>query len=59
VYLGKGTVSDLPMVSCESASAKPKDCEGILPKAIFKQVFLSHAGSFAIINPSHIGAPEH
>jgi predicted aspartyl protease len=59
VYLGKGTVSDLPMVSCGSASAKPPDCEGILPTAIFKQVFLSHAGSFAIINPIHIGAPEH
>jgi predicted aspartyl protease len=52
LFLGKGTVSDLPMESCQSDIVKPKDSEGILPTAIFKQIFISHAGSYAIINPA-------
>jgi len=52
LFLGKGTVSDLPMKSCQSATVKPKDSEGILPTAVFKQIFISHAGSYAIINPA-------
>jgi predicted aspartyl protease len=54
VHLGKGTVSDLAMVSCQSATVKPKDSKGILPTGIFKQVFISHRGSYAIINPTHL-----
>ena len=52
LFLGKGTESHLPMESCQSATVKPKDSEGILPTAIFKQIFISHAGSYAIINPA-------
>jgi hypothetical protein len=52
LVLGKGTESHLPMKSCQSATVKPKDSEGILPTAVFKQIFISHAGSYAIINPA-------
>ncbi len=52
VYLGKGPVNYLPMVRCQDATVKLKDCDGILPTAIFKQIFISHAGSYAIINPA-------
>jgi predicted aspartyl protease len=52
VFLGKETVSDLPMVSCQGASVKTNDSEGLLPTAIFKRIFISHAGSYAIINPA-------
>jgi predicted aspartyl protease len=52
VFLGKGTVRDLPMVSCQGASVKTNGSEGLLPTAVFKQIFISHAGSYAIINPA-------
>jgi predicted aspartyl protease len=52
VFLGKDTVSDLPMVSCQGASVKTYESEGLLPTAIFKRIFISHAGSYAIINPA-------
>ena len=58
VFLGKGTVSDLPMVSCQGASVKANESEGFLPTAIFKSIFISHAGSYAIINPAkHASVP--
>jgi hypothetical protein len=40
------------MVSCQGASVKANGNEGLLPTAIFKQIFISHAGSYAIINPA-------
>jgi predicted aspartyl protease len=52
VFLGKETVSDLPMVSCQGASVKANESGGFLPTAIFKRIFISHAGSYAIINPA-------
>jgi predicted aspartyl protease len=52
VFLGKMAVSDLPMVSCQGASVKANGSEGLLPTAIFKRIFISHAGSYAIINPA-------
>jgi hypothetical protein len=55
VNFGKRAVSDLLMMRCQSKTVKPRDPEGILPTAIFKQIFISHAGSYAIINPSFIG----
>jgi predicted aspartyl protease len=51
VRLGKGMVSNLPMVSCQSATVKSQDSQGILPTGIFKQIFISHGGSYAILNP--------
>ncbi len=52
VSLGKGMVSDFRMLKCQSDTVKPHDRTGVLPTAIFKQIFISHAGSYAIINPS-------
>ncbi len=52
LYLGKGTVRDLMMETCQSAAVKPQDRKGILPTAIFKQVFISHTESYVIINPT-------
>jgi hypothetical protein len=40
------------MVSCQGASVKAIDSEGLLPTAIFKRIFIIHAGSYAIINPA-------
>jgi predicted aspartyl protease len=52
LHLGKGTVRDLLIVRCQTATVKPSDAEGVLPTAIFKQIFISHAGSYAIVNPT-------
>jgi predicted aspartyl protease len=52
LYLGKGTVRNLEIVNCQTATVEPSDAEGILPTAIFKQIFISHAGSYAIVNPT-------
>jgi hypothetical protein len=52
VFLGKETVSDLAMVKCQGPSVKANDSEGLLPTSIFKRIFISHAGSYAIINPT-------
>ncbi len=40
--LGQGDGEQSPMVSCQSATVKPQDSEGILATGIFKQVFISH-----------------
>jgi hypothetical protein len=55
VSLGKGMVSDFRMLRCQSETVKPQDRTGVLPTAIFKQIFISHAGSYAIINPTQRG----
>jgi predicted aspartyl protease len=55
VRLGKGMVGNLPMVSCQSATVKAQDSEGILPTGLFKQVFISHGGAYAILNPQKRG----
>jgi predicted aspartyl protease len=52
VHLGKATLRDLPVANCPSAAVRPKDSVGILPTAIFKQIFISHAGSYIIIDPA-------
>ena len=54
LHLGKGTIRNLEIVNCQTATGKPKDLEGILPTAIFKQIFISHAGSYAIVNPTRV-----
>jgi hypothetical protein len=55
VSLGKGTVSDFMILKCQSETVKPREHTGVLPTAIFKQIFISHAGSYAIINPLQRG----
>jgi hypothetical protein len=52
--LGKGKVRDLPMISCQGQTVKTKGSDGTLPTAIFKQIFISHARSYAIINPTQV-----
>ncbi len=52
LHLGSRTVIDLMVASCRSATVKRQDYEGVLPTAIFKQIFISHAGSYAIIEPA-------
>jgi hypothetical protein len=42
-------------VSMQSATVKPQDSQGILPTGIFRQVFISHGGSYAILNPQKRG----
>lgn len=51
VSFGK-EMSDFRMLKCQTGTVKPDDREGVLPTAIFKQIFISHLGSYAIINPS-------
>jgi predicted aspartyl protease len=60
VSFGKGRVSDFTMLECQSETVSPRNHTGVLPTAIFKQIFISHAGSYAIINPSQCckGAQE-
>jgi predicted aspartyl protease len=52
LLLGQGTVRDLAIMRCQTVTVKPSDAEGILPTAIFKRIFISHAGSYAIVNPT-------
>jgi hypothetical protein len=52
LHLGKKMVGDLIVLKCQSALVKPQDREGILPTAIFKQIFISHAASYVIIDPT-------
>jgi len=54
VHLGKKTISNLPMMSCQSTTVKTKESLGTLPTAVFKQIFISHAGCYAIINPTRV-----
>ena len=54
VHLGKKTTSNLPMMSCQSTTVKTKENHGTLPTAVFKQIFISHAGGYAIINPTRV-----
>jgi predicted aspartyl protease len=49
--LGKGTAGNLVIMMCRTAPVKPPEPEGILPTAIFKQIFISHAASYVIVNP--------
>jgi hypothetical protein len=54
LHLGKGEVREIRMMSCQGQTVKPKGTDGTLPTAIFKQIFISHAGSYAIINPVQV-----
>ncbi len=52
LHLGKRTVRDLAIMRCQTVTVKLSAAEGILPTAIFKRIFISHARSFAIVNPT-------
>jgi hypothetical protein len=56
---GKATLSDLAMVTCQSATANSRDYQGNLPTSIFQRIFISHAGCYVIVEPSrHAPAPQ-
>jgi len=42
---------EIVVATCVSGTVRPGSHEGILPTAIFKQIFISHAGSYVIVNP--------
>jgi gag-polyprotein putative aspartyl protease len=42
---------EIVVATCVSGTVRPGSHEGILPTAIFKQLFISHAGSYVIVNP--------
>jgi predicted aspartyl protease len=52
LHLGKRLVGNLTVLTCHSALVKPQEREGILPTAIFKKIFISHASSYVIIDPT-------
>jgi predicted aspartyl protease len=54
LHLGKRTVGDLIVLNCQSALVKAQGHEGILPTAIFKQIFISHSASYVIIDPTKL-----
>jgi hypothetical protein len=56
VHLGKRKMSAHPMISCQGQTVKPKESYGTLPTAIFTQIFISHAGSYAIIDPTQVAS---
>jgi predicted aspartyl protease len=52
LHWGGVSVGSLDLVACQSATANRSDHEGNMPTAIFKQIFISHAGSYAVVNPA-------
>jgi predicted aspartyl protease len=48
---GKTTMHGVTLVTCESSVANALEEDGLLPTAIFKQIFISHGGAYAIVNP--------
>jgi gag-polyprotein putative aspartyl protease len=51
VHFSRHNVSTVDVATCLTAAARPGSNEGLLPTAIFKQVFISFAASYVIINP--------
>jgi hypothetical protein len=43
---------DVEFAACVSVTVQPGSQQGILPTAIFRQVFISHAASYVILNPT-------
>jgi predicted aspartyl protease len=52
MYFSAHTFKDVEFAACVSVTVQPGSQEGILPTAIFRQVFISHAASYVIINPT-------
>ncbi len=48
---GRASVNDVALVACQSDAKKPSDHDGTMPTSLFPQIFISHAGSYAIVNP--------
>jgi predicted aspartyl protease len=51
VRFSRHNVREMNVATCLSATVRPESNEGILPTAIFKKVFISHAGFYIIIDP--------
>jgi predicted aspartyl protease len=52
VYFSAHNFDKVAFAACVSGTVQPGSQEGILPTAIFRQVFISHAASYVIINPT-------
>jgi predicted aspartyl protease len=52
VHFSAHNFMDFEFAACVSVTMQPGSQEGILPTAIFRQVFISHAASYVIINPT-------
>jgi hypothetical protein len=52
MYFSAHNFKDVEFAACVSVTVQPGSQEGILPTAIFRQVFISHAASYVIINPT-------
>jgi predicted aspartyl protease len=48
---GKSTVDGVGTVTCQGVAGRKLDYNGNLPTAIFRQIFISHAGAYAVVNP--------
>lgn len=52
VHFSAHNFEEVAFAACVSGTVQPGSHEGILPTAIFRQVFISHAASYVIINPT-------
>jgi hypothetical protein len=52
VHFSAHNFKDVEFAACVSGTVQPGSLEGILPTAIFGQVFISHAASYVILNPT-------
>jgi predicted aspartyl protease len=57
LHWGKSTVSGLPQLTCLNNSTTTRPYQGVLPTALFKQIFISHSGTYALINPKRLATP--
>jgi predicted aspartyl protease len=52
VHFSAHNFQDVEFAACVSVTVQPGSQQGILPTAIFRQVFISHAASYVILNPT-------
>lgn len=55
---GKATSAVISALTCERSEASTPDHVGNLPTSIFHQIFISHPGSYVIVNPVKRPAAE-
>jgi aspartyl protease len=48
---GRTSVNEVVVVSCNTARAEALDNEGSMPTHIFKQILISHANKYVVVNP--------
>ena len=48
---GRTSVNEVGVVSCNTAAAQALDNEGSMPTHIFRQILISHANQYVVVNP--------